>query len=53
MHPAILSAGSLITSAASQLITLVRPAPFTLFDTTLQVTLNEVSLSWIIANEEY
>ncbi|KAF8489526.1 S-adenosyl-L-methionine-dependent methyltransferase [Russula emetica] len=36
MHPAILSAGSLITSAATQLITLVRPAPLTLFDTTLQ-----------------
>ena len=37
MHPAILSAGSLITSAAAQLMTLVRPAPVTLFDTVLQV----------------
>jgi hypothetical protein len=53
MHPDILSAGSLITSAATQLITLVRPAPFTLFESALQVTLNEPSLPWIIANEEY
>jgi hypothetical protein len=37
MHPAILSAGSLITSAAAQLITLVRPAPLTLFDIMMQV----------------
>lgn len=37
MHPAIQSAGSLITSAASQLITLVRPAPLSLFDTAQQV----------------
>jgi hypothetical protein len=50
MHPAILSAGSLITSAAAQLITLVRPAPLTLFDTVLQVTLNDPSLPWITAN---
>jgi hypothetical protein len=50
MHPTILSAGSLITSAAAQLITLVRPAPLTLFDTVLQVTLNDPSLPWIIAN---
>jgi hypothetical protein len=50
MHPVILSAGSLITSAAAQLITLVRPAPLTLFDTVLQVTLNDPSLPWIIAN---
>src|SRR6267154_667920 len=40
MHPAILSAGSLITSAAAQLITLVRPAPLILFDTMMQVTLS-------------
>jgi hypothetical protein len=40
MHPAILSAGSLITSAAAQLITLVRPAPLTLFDVMMQVTLS-------------
>ena len=44
MHPAILSAGSLITSAAAQLITLVRPAPLTLFDTMMQVTLDDSSL---------
>ena len=37
MHPAVLSAGSLVTSAAAQLITLVRPAPLTLFDTMMQV----------------
>ena len=37
MHPAVLSAGSLITSAATQLMTLVRPAPLTLFDTIMQV----------------
>ena len=42
MHPAILSAGSLITSAATQLITLVRPAPLTLFDTMMQVIPNDV-----------
>jgi hypothetical protein len=40
MHPAIMSAGSLITSAATQLITLVRPAPLTLFDIMMQVTLS-------------
>jgi hypothetical protein len=39
MHPAIRSAGAMITSAASQLITLVRPAPLTLLDLTLQVKL--------------
>jgi hypothetical protein len=50
MHPAILSAGSLITSAAAQLMTLVRPAPLMLFDTVLQVTLNDPSLPWNIAN---
>ncbi|KAH9993413.1 O-methyltransferase [Russula vinacea] len=36
MHPAIQSAGSLITSAAGQLITLVRPAPLILLDITVQ-----------------
>ncbi|KAF8498111.1 S-adenosyl-L-methionine-dependent methyltransferase [Russula emetica] len=40
MHPAILSAGSLITSAAAQLITLVRPAPLTLVDVTMQFHLS-------------
>jgi hypothetical protein len=40
MHPAIQSAGSLITSAAAQLMTLVRPAPLTILDITLQVSLN-------------
>jgi hypothetical protein len=39
MHPAIRSAGSLITSAAAQLITLVRPAPLTVLDITVQVSL--------------
>jgi hypothetical protein len=39
MHPAILLAGSLITSAAGQLITLVRPTPLTLLDITVQVSL--------------
>jgi len=39
-HPGILSAGSLITSAAAQLITLVRPAPLAVFDVMLQVKLN-------------
>jgi hypothetical protein len=42
MHPAILSAGTLITSAAAQLITLVRPTPLILLDITVQVSL-EVS----------
>jgi hypothetical protein len=36
MHPSIQSAGSLITSAAAQLITRVRPAPLTLFDVMMQ-----------------
>jgi len=39
MHPDIVSAGSLITSAAAQLITLVRPAPLTVFDVMMQVKL--------------
>ena len=51
MHPAILSAGSLITSAAAQLMTLVRPAPLMLFDTVLQVTLKDPPIPWIIAND--
>jgi hypothetical protein len=38
MHPAIQSAGLLITSAAAQLITLVRPAPRTILDSTNQVS---------------
>jgi len=37
MHSAVRSAGSLITSAAAQLITLVRPAPLTLLDIMMQV----------------
>jgi hypothetical protein len=37
MHPGILSAGSLITSAAAQLLTLVRPAPLVVTDVALQV----------------
>ena len=36
MHPAILSAGSLIVSAAAQLMTLVRPAPQTALDPLIQ-----------------
>ena len=39
MHPAIQSAGSLITSAAAQLMTLVRPAQLTLLDISTQVSL--------------
>ncbi|KAI0293874.1 S-adenosyl-L-methionine-dependent methyltransferase [Multifurca ochricompacta] len=35
-HPIIQSAGSLITSAAAQLMTLVRPAPVTILDTMMQ-----------------
>lgn len=38
MHPAIQSAGSLIVSAAAQLMTLVRPAPLTLLDISTQVS---------------
>ena len=37
MHPSIQSAGSLITSAAAQLMTLVRPAPLVVFDVVMQV----------------
>ncbi|KAI0260059.1 S-adenosyl-L-methionine-dependent methyltransferase [Gloeopeniophorella convolvens] len=36
MHPRVQSAGSLITSAAAQLMTLVRPAPVTVLDTVMQ-----------------
>ena len=50
MHPAILSAGSLITSAAAQLMTLVRPAPLTVFDVSMQVLLSLPSQPWVIAN---
>jgi hypothetical protein len=39
MHPDIQSAGSLITSAAAQLISLARPAQITLLDIALQVCL--------------
>jgi hypothetical protein len=51
MHPAILSAGSLITSAAAQLITLVRPAPLTVFDVSMQVTLSVPFQPWVSAND--
>jgi hypothetical protein len=37
MHPSIQSAGSLITSAAAQLMTLVRPAPVVVSDVAMQV----------------
>ena len=40
MHPAIQSAGSLIVSAAAQLMTLVRPAPQTALDISMQVGLS-------------
>jgi hypothetical protein len=36
MHPDIASAGSIITSAAAQLMTLVRPAPLAVFDAMMQ-----------------
>jgi hypothetical protein len=47
MHPAIQSAGSLIASAAGQLITLVRPVPLTLLDITVQASL-EVPLRYCV-----
>ena len=37
MHPSIQSAGSLITSAAAQLMTLVRPTPLVIMDVMMQV----------------
>ena len=37
LHPSIQSAGSLISSAAAQLMTLVRPAPFVILDVVMQV----------------
>ena len=40
MHPAIQLAGSLIVSAAAQLMTLVRPAPLSLLDISMQVSPN-------------
>ena len=45
MHPAILSAGSVITFAAAQLIPLVKPALIALFDIVLQVSL---AYCWMI-----
>lgn len=39
MYPAIQSAGSLITAAAAQLMTLVRPVPSVLFDISMQVSM--------------
>ena len=42
MHPDIQAAGSLITSAAAQLISLARPAQITLLDIGLQVSKPEV-----------
>ncbi|KAH9024028.1 S-adenosyl-L-methionine-dependent methyltransferase [Lactarius deliciosus] len=36
MHPSLQSAGSLITSAAAQLMTLVRPAPLVVLDVVMQ-----------------
>ena len=39
MHPSIQSAGLLITSAAAQLMTLVRPAPLVVLDAVMQVNL--------------
>ena len=52
MHPAIQSAGLLITSAAAQLMTLVRPAPLTLLDTTLQVRLKVFQARpWVITHD--
>jgi hypothetical protein len=38
MHPDIQSAGVLIAAAAAQIATLVRPAPLTLLDTTMQAS---------------
>ena len=40
MHSAIQSAGSLIASAAAQLITRVRPASLTLLEISTQVSLD-------------
>jgi hypothetical protein len=37
MHPTIHSAGSFITSAAAQLMTLVRPTPLVIIDVMMQV----------------
>ena len=53
MHPDIQSAGSLITSAATQLISLARPSQITLLEISLQVSLTffGAALSWIIAND--
>jgi hypothetical protein len=49
MHPSIQSAGLLITSAAAQLMTLVRPAPVALLDIMNQVRLKIISDPRIIA----
>lgn len=37
MHPAVLAAGSLISSAAGQLLAVARPAPLVIMDTMMQV----------------
>jgi hypothetical protein len=44
MHPAIQSAGSLVTSAAAQLMTLVRPTPLAMQDTMNQVRFETLPL---------
>jgi hypothetical protein len=43
MDPTIRLAGSMISSAAAQLITLVRPAPLTILDVTTQVKFDSPS----------
>jgi hypothetical protein len=52
MHPDIQSAAVLIASAAAQIATLVRPAPLTLLDTTMQVSLEVFFFSrpWIVVH---
>jgi hypothetical protein len=50
MHPGIQSAGSLITSAAAQLMSLARPAQITLLEISLQVSL-KVSVAIAIADD--
>jgi hypothetical protein len=50
MHPDIQSAGLLITSAAAQLMTLVRPAPIVVWDLQTQVK-SKFLRPWSIAHD--
>lgn len=47
MHPAVQSAGLIITSAAAQLMMFVRPAQLAIQDMVMQVR-SKISLAWVV-----